>query len=116
MGGTSVSVTVGSTTVSAPMYYTSATQVAALLPSNTPTGSGTLTVTYSGTASAAVAVFDRPEQSWNLHAVIEWQRRRHRDLSELQSGLGDSGDLARWAARGATVRTRMEEPPTRATR
>lgn len=56
LDGTQVSVTVGSTTVSAPMYYTSATQVAALLPSNTPTGSGTLTVTYNGSTSAAVPV------------------------------------------------------------
>jgi len=56
VGGTSVSITVGSTTVSAPMYYASAAQVAALLPSSTPTGAGTLTVTYNGTAGAAVAV------------------------------------------------------------
>jgi uncharacterized protein (TIGR03437 family) len=55
-GGTSVSITVGTTTVNAPMYYASATQVAALLPSSTPTGAGTLTVTYNGTASVAVAV------------------------------------------------------------
>jgi uncharacterized protein (TIGR03437 family) len=56
LGGTSVSVTVNTTTVNAPLYYASATQVAALLPSSTPTGSGTLTVTYSGTASVAVAI------------------------------------------------------------
>jgi len=56
VGGTSVSVTVGSTTVNAPMYYSSSSQVAALLPSSTPTGSGTLTVNYNGNASAAVAV------------------------------------------------------------
>ncbi|HEY1754381.1 MAG TPA: hypothetical protein VGG72_03225 [Bryobacteraceae bacterium] len=56
VGGTSVSIVVGSTTVNALMYYSSATQVAALLPSNTPTGSGSLTVTYNGTASASVPV------------------------------------------------------------
>jgi uncharacterized protein (TIGR03437 family) len=56
VGGTSVSITVGSTTVSALMYYASAAQVAALLPSSTPTGSGTLTVTYNGTPSATAAV------------------------------------------------------------
>lgn len=53
---TSVSVTVGSTTVNALMYYTSAGQIAALLPSNTPTGSGTLTVTYAGNASTAAII------------------------------------------------------------
>jgi len=56
VGGTSVSITVGSTTVNALMFYASAAQVAALLPSSTPTGSGTLTVTYNGTPSATAAV------------------------------------------------------------
>jgi uncharacterized protein (TIGR03437 family) len=48
LNGTSVSVTVGNNTVSCPLYYTSAGQVAALLPSNTPTGTGTITVTFNG--------------------------------------------------------------------
>lgn len=51
LGGSSVSVTVGSTTVNALMYYVSATQINALLPSSTPTGSGTIIVTYNGTQS-----------------------------------------------------------------
>lgn len=52
LSGTSVSVTVGTTTVAALMYYTSDKQVAALLPSNTPTtGPGTFTVTYNGQTS-----------------------------------------------------------------
>lgn len=46
LGGTSVSVQVGSTTVNALMYYTSASQVAALLPSSTPVGNGMISVTY----------------------------------------------------------------------
>ena len=54
VSGTSVAVTVGSTTVNAPMYYTSDGQVAALLPSNTPTGTGMFTVTYNGQTSFAV--------------------------------------------------------------
>ncbi len=56
LGGASVSVVVNNITVNALMYYASATQVAALLPSSTPTGSGTLTVTYNNTASVAVAI------------------------------------------------------------
>lgn len=51
LSGTSVSVTVGTTSVDALMYYTSAGQVAALLPSNTPTGTGTITVTYNGASA-----------------------------------------------------------------
>jgi len=56
LGNTSVSVTMGGTTVSAPLYYTSATQVAALLPSNTPTGTGSITVTYNGQTSARAPI------------------------------------------------------------
>ena len=51
LSGTSVAVTSGTTTVNALMYYTSDTQVAALLPSNTPTGGATFTVTYNGQTS-----------------------------------------------------------------
>jgi uncharacterized protein (TIGR03437 family) len=40
--------------VNALMYYTSATQIAALLPSNTPTGGGTFTVTFNGETSNQV--------------------------------------------------------------
>ena len=38
---------VGTTTVNALMYYTSDGQLAALLPSNTPTGMGAFTVNYN---------------------------------------------------------------------
>lgn len=55
LGGTSVEVTVGATTVNALMYYTSAGQVAALLPSNTPTGTGTFTVIFNGQRSNSVS-------------------------------------------------------------
>jgi uncharacterized protein (TIGR03437 family) len=48
LSATSIKVTVGSSTVSAPMVYSLATQVAAILPSNIPIGSGTLTLAYSG--------------------------------------------------------------------
>jgi uncharacterized protein (TIGR03437 family) len=54
--GTSVQVTVGGTTVSGIMYYTLATQIAAVLPSSTPTGTGTLTVTYNGATSAPAPI------------------------------------------------------------
>ncbi len=56
LSDTSVSVLVGTTKVSAPMYYTSDGQVAALLPSNTPAGSGTLTVIHNGQASWPTSV------------------------------------------------------------
>ncbi len=57
IGGTSIKVTVSGTTVDAIMYYSLAAQVAAILPSKTPTGTGTLTVSYNGqTATAPIVV------------------------------------------------------------
>jgi uncharacterized protein (TIGR03437 family) len=47
LSGTSIQVTVGGTTVNALMVYTLESQLAAVLPSNTPVGTGTLTVTYN---------------------------------------------------------------------
>ena len=55
-GGTSVSVTSGGQTVACYMIYTSVKQVAAILPSSTPIGSGTVTVTYNGQASAPAPI------------------------------------------------------------
>jgi uncharacterized protein (TIGR03437 family) len=65
LGGTSITVTVGSTTVNCLLIYTIAGQVAALLPSNTPVGTGTLRLTFNGqtfsepikVAKAAVGIF-----------------------------------------------------------
>jgi len=56
LSNTSVSVTVAGTTVNPLMYYTSAGQVAALLPSNTPTGTGTITASYNGQPSSPAPI------------------------------------------------------------
>ena len=56
IGGTSVNVTVAGQTVAAIMYYAGASQVAAILPSSTLAGTGTLTVTYNGQTSSAAAI------------------------------------------------------------
>lgn len=56
LSGTSISITVNGTTTQALMIYTSAGQVAAVLPSKTPVGTGNLTVTYNGQASAPLAI------------------------------------------------------------
>jgi uncharacterized protein (TIGR03437 family) len=55
LGGTSVRVTVGDTTVDAVLLYTSASQLAAILPSRTPAGIGLLAVTYQGHTSQSGA-------------------------------------------------------------
>ncbi|HTS49771.1 MAG TPA: Ig-like domain-containing protein [Bryobacteraceae bacterium] len=50
LSGTSASVTINGQKVDVLMYYTSDKQVSGLLPSNTPVGTGTITVTYNGNA------------------------------------------------------------------
>jgi uncharacterized protein (TIGR03437 family) len=56
LGGTTIRVTVGGTTVSALMIYSSGRQVAAVLPSNTATGDGTLTLTFNNQTSAPAPI------------------------------------------------------------
>jgi len=56
LAGTSVYVTVGEQMVQALMYYSLAGYVAALLPSNTPVGDGTLVVTYNNLTSNAYPI------------------------------------------------------------
>ena len=51
IAGTSAQITVNGTTVDGIMYYAGATQVAIILPSATPLGDGTLTITYDGKTS-----------------------------------------------------------------
>lgn len=77
--GTSVTVSSGGQTLKAFMVYTSAGQLAAILPSNTPLGSANVTVTYNGQTSAsnkinvvksALGVFTR-NQGGNGPAVAQ---------------------------------------------
>jgi uncharacterized protein (TIGR03437 family) len=56
LAGSSVAITVGGTTVAGLMYYTSFNQAAFLVPSNTPVGTGTITVTYNGQAGAPAPI------------------------------------------------------------
>jgi uncharacterized protein (TIGR03437 family) len=56
LGGTVVTFTVNGTTVTAPLVYSLASQVAGVLPSNTPQGTGTVTVTFNGVSSLSFPV------------------------------------------------------------
>jgi uncharacterized protein (TIGR03437 family) len=56
LNGASISVTVNGVTTNPAIYYTSPTQIDAVLPAATPVGTGTLTVTYKGTPSAPAAI------------------------------------------------------------
>jgi uncharacterized protein (TIGR03437 family) len=56
LNGASISVSVNGVTTHPGIYYAIATQIAAVLPSSTPVGNGTITVTYNGTPSASFAI------------------------------------------------------------
>ncbi|MEO8131115.1 MAG: hypothetical protein ABI822_28710, partial [Bryobacteraceae bacterium] len=56
LAGTSATVALGGAVLPCPMVYTSSAQIAAILPSNTPAGSGTFTVTYNGQTSSGVPI------------------------------------------------------------
>ncbi len=53
LAGTSVTITVNGTTVTAPMCWTQWNQVGAVVPSNTPVGTGMLTLTYNGNSGSS---------------------------------------------------------------
>jgi len=52
LGGTTITVSVGGVTETCIMIYTYTSQVAAILPSATPIGTGTLTLSYQGSSSS----------------------------------------------------------------
>ncbi|MGB6943170.1 MAG: hypothetical protein WBE37_12285 [Bryobacteraceae bacterium] len=60
LNGASISVTVNGVTTHPGIYYTSPTQIAAVLPASTPIGTGTLMVTYNGVASNAATILVVP--------------------------------------------------------
>ena len=56
LNGAKVTVTSGSFSVDVALYYATPTQIDGVLPSNTPTGSATVTVTHNGTASSPFTI------------------------------------------------------------
>ena len=60
LNGASISVTVNGVTTQPGIYYAFSTQIAAVLPSSTPAGTGTLTVTYNGVPSSAAPILVVP--------------------------------------------------------
>ena len=56
LAGTSMKVTVNGVTQVVPMVYTLASQICGILPSSTPVGTGTLTVTYNKQTSAPATI------------------------------------------------------------
>ena len=96
LSGTSVNVTVAGTTVAALMYYTSVGQVAALLPSNTPVGTGTITATYSGQTGPPHPITVAPSNVGIFSVTSGRAGRGNCDLRGLQPGVdGEGGELRR---------------------
>jgi len=60
LNGAGISVTVNGVTVHPGLYYAIPTGIAAVLPSSTPVGSGTITVTYNGAVSSAEPILVVP--------------------------------------------------------
>ena len=60
LNGASISVTVNGVTTHPGIYYAIATQIAAVLPSSTPAGAGTLTVTYNNQTSSTEPILVAP--------------------------------------------------------
>lgn len=56
LGGTSARLQIGGQAIDLIMVYSLATQLGVIIPSNTPTGTGQLTITYNGQTSASFAV------------------------------------------------------------
>jgi uncharacterized protein (TIGR03437 family) len=56
LAGTNVLISIGGYRAACPMVYTSLTQVAAIMPSDAPEGTGSLVVTYQNMASTSVPV------------------------------------------------------------
>lgn len=56
LNGASIAVTVNGVTTNPGLYYAISTQLAAVLPSSTPVGTGTITVTYNGVTSSTFPI------------------------------------------------------------
>lgn len=68
LGGTSMQVTSGGQTLDCIMIFTAANQAAAILPSDTPTGSATLSVTFNGQTSPPLDI-EVEESSFGIFAI-----------------------------------------------
>lgn len=95
MGGTSIQVTVGGSTVDCLMIFTTPGQVAALLPSNAPVGAGTLTLRHGGqTFTEPVTVvahfpgiFSQNSQGSGPASLTNFNSETDQPLNQLDSAL-----------------------------
>ncbi len=121
MSGTSIEVTVGGVTVDAFMVYTWTNQLAAVLPSGTPVGQGTLTVIYNGEASApfpilvvssAFGIFTRNQSGYGPAIVQNWYSPADIRLNSLiDSAVEDQYEILWGSGLGAIAGDDSNRPP-----
>lgn len=97
--GTSISISAGGQTIPAYMFYTSALQVQAILPSTTPVGTASVTLTYNGKTSAAFTISVVPSR-----LGIFTSNSQGYGIAAAQHGVGNAPVLMSNAAHpGETV-------------
>jgi uncharacterized protein (TIGR03437 family) len=97
--GTSISISAGGQTIAAYMFYTSALQVQAILPSTTPVGTASVTLTYNGKTSAAFTISVVPSR-----LGIFTSNSQGYGIAAAQHGVGNTPILMSNAAHpGETV-------------
>lgn len=116
LGGTTIDIKVGATTVQAPMFYTVASQLAAILPSNTPLGTGTVTVKFGGaSATSAITVVASNvgiytvNQSGSGTAVVTYANTTSYVSTSNSAKAGDV--LTLWATGLGAISTSDANPP-----
>ncbi len=97
--GTSISISAGGQTIAAYMFYTSALQVQAILPSTTPVGSASVTLSYNGKTSASFTISVVPSR-----LGIFTSNSQGYGIAAAQHGVGNAPILMSSAAHpGETV-------------
>src|SRR5580658_288968 len=97
--GTSISISAGGQTIAAYMFYTSALQVQAILPSKTPVGTASVTLTYNGRTSAPFTISVVPSR-----LGIFTSNSQGYGIAAAQHGVGNTPILMSSAAHpGETV-------------
>ena len=108
--GVTVQVTVNGTTVQAIPYYVSATQIAAILPSRTPVGTGTVTVTFNNVASSQSQItvvpaafgIDTLNGAGTQAMATRCSAQPRRPIRERRSCCGGAGSGRRKATKRST--------------
>ena len=102
LNGATITVTVSGFTAHPGMYYAGATQIAAVLPSGTPAGTGTVTVSYGGAASNAATLTGGDQRTGSRHVLWVGKRSRGCDgrnnrradhVHKFGEARGDFGSL-----------------------